>query len=263
MNVDDMLAEYEKIMKPVFLRFDLLETQTYLKKFSPGYGHIHAITRVYNLICAGGLTSYHGSSAWPLIWPAMSGAYDLGLDKLGDCLKSMIFYYHRSGRSKLKRMIPEDFFAGFSIDESLKPGDLTSAYYDLYRGIGKDEFGWVPRDLFPQIMSSHAEKFAPPPFRVPPVPEAGFCSISKNVTLKNEPISLCIRFQTDEPKMSGWQFYGQTETVKMINDPDIWSTCPLGVAAIFEPRILDFYKEKAAPKVSYERELDGTFTRII
>jgi hypothetical protein len=112
--------------------------------YPEGYRQVYALRHVDAEIRNGGIYQLYANTTWCLILDAISGLQAFGLTQLADTLKGIVFYYHKSNRSRLKRRMPEDFFKDF------KPGatslaDLEDEYYDAFDALGYEDIKDVLR----------------------------------------------------------------------------------------------------------------------
>ena len=79
----------------------------------------------------GGISQLYHNSTWAMIPDAIKCCSDLKLNHIKDSLWDMIKYYHKSGRSKLVRKIPE--LKSMNIQDWNKSlNEIEQQYYDCY-----------------------------------------------------------------------------------------------------------------------------------
>ena len=124
----------------------------------PAYRYIYATNYVDAEIRNGGLSQLYVNSAWALMIAAVEGAEAFGCCKLSQTLKEIVFYYHRKGRSKLKRRISEGYF------DSIKPrwnkslDTLEGEYYECFEQLKTDNV-W---DLWARALDNQPQLFQCP-----------------------------------------------------------------------------------------------------
>ena len=105
--------------------------------FPDGYIQIYALHYVDAEIRNGGIYQLYANSTWCLVLDAIQGCEQFGFDQLADALKGIVYYYHKNGRSKLKRRIPKEFFLAYTPTSTTLP-DLEDQYYSAFDRLGSD-----------------------------------------------------------------------------------------------------------------------------
>jgi hypothetical protein len=103
----------------------------YLQSIAPGYAYCFAFRFVDADICNGGFSQLYGNSTWPLTLVAQQAAAQAGAMGVARVLKEAIFYFHRTGRSRFKRQVPDGFFDGIGKTWNKSLSDLEDEYYAL------------------------------------------------------------------------------------------------------------------------------------
>ncbi len=104
----------------------------------PGLKYIYATHYVDAEIRNGGISELHGNSAWVLMPDAIEGMNRFGCRKLSECLKEIVYYYHRKGRSKLKRRITDEYFSDLPPRWNKSLDVLEDQYYSSFRRLKTD-----------------------------------------------------------------------------------------------------------------------------
>lgn len=97
-----------------------------------GYRYLFALNHVDADIRNGGIYQLYSNSTWHLMPDAIEGANSFGCRKLGGVLKEIVYYYHRDGRSKLRRKLPQSFFDNMPSIWNKSLGQLEDEYYHCF-----------------------------------------------------------------------------------------------------------------------------------
>jgi hypothetical protein len=102
-----------------------------LQALPSGYSYCFAFRYVDADICNGGISQLYANSTWPLTLSAYHAAVEAEAPDVARVLKEVIYYYHRTGRSRFKRQLSEAFFHDLpkAWDKSLS--QLEDEYYAL------------------------------------------------------------------------------------------------------------------------------------
>jgi len=133
------LTDAEKYERKIFDHIDsIIEPfESYsnaLKKLSgqpDGYRFCFAFHYVNADILNGGISQLYGNSTWCLILDAISAAETSGHDEVAETLLEIVYYYHRKGRSKLKRRLRAEIFNDFSDSWDKSLSEIDDAYFKL------------------------------------------------------------------------------------------------------------------------------------
>lgn len=108
------------------------DAKTAFNEFPKGYKYIYAIDYVDADLRNGGIYQLHSNSTWHLVPIAIEGAEAFELKKLAKVLKQILFYYYKKGQSKMKRLIPDDFFDDLTNEGDKNLSDLEEDYYCFF-----------------------------------------------------------------------------------------------------------------------------------
>ena len=108
------------------------DTVTGFEGYPIGWKYIYSLIGVDADIRNGGIYQLHHNSTWHLILDATEGAAAFELDDLHKNLKDIIFYYDRTGRSKLRRRIPPGYFDNMSPKWKKSLARLEDEYYKCF-----------------------------------------------------------------------------------------------------------------------------------
>ena len=97
-----------------------------------GWKYIYSLIGVDADIRNGGIYQLHHNSTWHLILDAADGAKAFGLKDLHKNLKDILFYYHRIGRSKMRKRIPAGYFDDLSPKWNKSLAKLEDEYYRCF-----------------------------------------------------------------------------------------------------------------------------------
>lgn len=96
-----------------------------------GYSLCFAFHYVHAELLNGGVSQLHSNSAWPLIVDAVEAAETAGTKNVASLLREIIYYYHQRNRSKFKRRITDEYFAGIPSDWHKALTDLDAEYLTI------------------------------------------------------------------------------------------------------------------------------------
>ncbi|MBI2477430.1 MAG: DUF4375 domain-containing protein [Planctomycetia bacterium] len=102
-----------------------------LRDLPRGYALCFAFHYVHSDIFNGGISQLYGNSTWCLILSAIDAADTVGSSKLATVLREIVYYYHRKGRSKLKRRITDDYFNNIPRGWNKSLEELEEEYLEL------------------------------------------------------------------------------------------------------------------------------------
>jgi len=122
-----------------------------------GYRIIYSIDYVDSDLRNGGISQLYSNSTWSLILDAIAGAKELDFLELANALTEILFYYHQKDRSKMKKRINEELFAGICSEWSKDLGTLEHQYYAAFdsRNIDDTQEIWEPAIVeMPQLFKS-------------------------------------------------------------------------------------------------------------
>ncbi len=120
-----------------------------------GYRYVYATNFVDVEIRNGGISQLYGNSSWGLMIDAIEGPQAFGYRKLSLTLKEIVFYYHRKGRSKLKRRTPEGFFDNLKPRWNKSLSTLEDDYYQCFRQLKANDI-W---DLWARAIEKKPQLF--------------------------------------------------------------------------------------------------------
>ena len=106
-----------------------------LAKLSADYSAGYALAFAYNYvdadICNGGVSGLNRGTTWHLVPTAVDAARIAGYFEIERLLKEIVLYYHERGRSRMKKLITDDYFAGIDrpLDKSLS--EIEDEWYAL------------------------------------------------------------------------------------------------------------------------------------
>jgi len=100
-----------------------------LSDLPDGYRYVFATNYVYACLLNGGIYSHHAGSAWCLTPDAIEAARAVGQTKVAQFLLEVVYYYHRQGRSKLKRRMDDSAFADIPADWDRSLADLEGELF--------------------------------------------------------------------------------------------------------------------------------------
>lgn len=121
-----------------------------LRALPPGYAMCFSFHYVDADILNGGVSQLYGNSTWALVIDAISAAENANARNVGRVLKEIVYYYHKKGRSKLKRRIDDNFFDEIPDDWDKSLEQLDGEYFDLGPEIEK---------VIPALCNKHKELF--------------------------------------------------------------------------------------------------------
>ena len=136
------------------------ESQEKLSKHPPGYGFVFALNYVDADIRNGGIPQLYQNTTWPLIFDAAEGARAFGWSELTQALIEIIYYYHRSGRSRLKRRIPPGYFDNLKEDWNKSLQQLEDQFYAAYGRTSDAKWYRSLSEVLPPLVTQHNELFA-------------------------------------------------------------------------------------------------------
>ncbi len=87
-----------------------------LRALPLGYAMCFSFHHVHADIFNGGISQLYSNSTWALILDAAAAAESAGVHEASRVLREIVYYYHKKGRSKLKRRIDNDYFADVQDD---------------------------------------------------------------------------------------------------------------------------------------------------
>ena len=122
-----------------------------LRQLPPGYAMCFASHYVHADILNGGISQLYANSTWSLILDAIDAAEKGGVSTVAKVLKEIVFYYHQSGRSKLKRRISEGYFNDMPDNWSKTFEQLDDEYFDLESEV---------ETVIPNLCKNHPEFFS-------------------------------------------------------------------------------------------------------
>lgn len=102
-----------------------------LESLPRGYSLCFAFHYVHADILNGGISQLYGNSTWPLIIDAEEAAREAGVEAVACLLREIMYYYHLKGRSKLKRRLTDEYFAGISKNWQKSLPALDDEYFSL------------------------------------------------------------------------------------------------------------------------------------
>ena len=102
-----------------------------LRALPRGYAMCFASHYVQADIFNGGISQLYGNSTWALILDAVAAAENAGVKPVADVLKQIVYYYHKRGRSKLKRRIEDNYFDDMPDDWDKSLEQLDDEYFEL------------------------------------------------------------------------------------------------------------------------------------
>jgi len=102
-----------------------------LRSLPPRYAMCFASHYVQADIFNGGISQLHANSTWSLILDAIAAAESANLPPDARVLKEIVYYYHKKGRSKLKRRIDDSYFTDMPDDWNKSLEQLDDEYFDL------------------------------------------------------------------------------------------------------------------------------------
>ncbi|MBM83765.1 MAG: hypothetical protein CMJ78_24680 [Planctomycetaceae bacterium] len=118
-----------------------------------GFKYIFSIDYVDADIRNGGIYQLHHNSTWHLILDAIEGTKVVGFDKLSETLREILFYYHRNGRSKMKKRIPDNYFDDMPDNWDKDLDKLEGQYYRCFSRLKTDD----TRDLWKTVIKKQLE----------------------------------------------------------------------------------------------------------
>ena len=102
-----------------------------LECLPPGYSLCFAFHYVDADLSNGGNSQLYSNSTWCLILTAQRAAEVAAANELSSVIKEIVYYYHRKGRSKLKRSIPDGYFNDMPKNWDKSLSDLENDYFAL------------------------------------------------------------------------------------------------------------------------------------
>jgi hypothetical protein len=128
---DTFDAILERIEKEISPFEGYKKSLAQLAKLPPGYALCFSFHHVNADISNGGISQLYGNSTWPLIHMAQRAAEFSGSKQLAFLLKQIIFYYHRKGRSRLKRELSTTYFESIDSNWDRTLSELEDEYFSL------------------------------------------------------------------------------------------------------------------------------------
>lgn len=129
MRLDEVHQRIDSIIDPFQSYLSYPRARESLMHAPPGFRYVFALWFVDADIKNGGIYQLYSNSTWCLIPDAVEGAEALRLSALAQVLREIIYYYHRGGRSKLKRRLSADYFTGIRSDWSKTLAQLEDEFY--------------------------------------------------------------------------------------------------------------------------------------
>ena len=109
-----------------------------LQALPSGYKFLFSLHYVDADILNGGFNQLHQNSTWALIVTAIEAAKAFGFPRWATLLKSVVYYYHRKGRSRLKRQIGSDYFSDIDTSSVQSFQELEDEYFEFSEQLYKD-----------------------------------------------------------------------------------------------------------------------------
>jgi hypothetical protein len=97
----------------------------------PGYALCFAFNYVDADICNGGISQLYANPTWSLILVAVEACRRAKATRVEQLLREVVLYYYERGRSRHKRRLTEEFFAGLARPLGRSLSELEEAYFAL------------------------------------------------------------------------------------------------------------------------------------
>jgi len=107
------------------------ETFKRLSMLSQGYALCFAFHYVDAEIINGGISQLYSNPTWSLVLAAIEACHRAKSTKLEQILREVVLYYHQRDRSRLKRQLTEEFFAGIKRPMAKSLSELEDEYNAL------------------------------------------------------------------------------------------------------------------------------------